>query len=214
METLHTLLGSSDRECFLMLRWNLPRFILCPLPLTLLPGTTRYLHRLIRSSWSLLSFRVNSASSYQPSWHGRCSLPHLSDPSLDSPVSLACTEKPRTGRSAPDAASAVLDRGKGSPFQTCWQSLHNAGQDTVHLFSKCMSQTRFQLGAYCDLQLLLCQAAFQCHSSQHVLVQGIFPSQLQDSALLFKLHQVPVSPFTQPAYVHTCEVLNLILPFP
>lgn len=130
---------------------------------------------------------------------GGVSLPHLSDPSLDSPVcpvSLACTEKPRTRHSAPDAASAVLDRGKGSPFLACWQSLHNAGQDTIHLFSKCMSQTRFQLGAYWDLQLLLCQAAFQCHSSQHVLVHGIFPSQLQDSALLFKLHQVRVSPFT------------------
>lgn len=54
--------------------------------------------------------------------------------------------------------------------------------------------TLVQLGVYQDLHLLFYRPVFQLGSPQHVLVHGVVPSQVQDSALLLaELCEVPIS---------------------
>lgn len=48
-----------------------------------------------------------------------------------------------------------------------------------------------------DLQVLFCKSAFQLVDTQPVLVHGVIPPQVQDLALPFELHVVPVDPSCQ-----------------
>jgi len=58
-----------------------------------------------------------------------------------------------------------------------------------------------QLGLHQAPHVLFCQAAFQLGDSQHTLVHGVVPDQVQDFALLVERNEVPVGPFLQPVKV-------------
>jgi len=60
---------------------------------------------------------------------------------------------------------------------------------------------RVQFGVHHDLQVLLCQAAFQLGGPQRLLVCEIVPPQVQHFECLTELYEVPVSPFLQPVKV-------------
>ena len=57
------------------------------------------------------------------------------------------------------------------------------------------------LGVHQKSQVFFCQALSQRGGSLHVLMHGIFPPEVQDFALCFELHEVPVSPFVHPVKV-------------
>lgn len=115
-----------------MFRWNQMFYFV---PISSNPVTRHHLAfapscqvfvQIDKISLSLLSFKVNSASFYQPSLCVRCSSSFITFLTLlrtpVCPVPFSCAEKPRTGCSAPGVASPMLDRGKVSPFLACWHS--------------------------------------------------------------------------------------------
>lgn len=79
--------------------------------------------------------------------------------------------------------------------QPAGNTLSNGAQVPINfLCGKGILSARIQLGIHQDPQVLFCQAAFQLVAPQHILAHGIFPSQLQDLALLLvKLYEVPSS---------------------
>lgn len=93
------------KKCFSRCSDGTRCFILCPFPLILLPGTTWYLRPPVRYfiqtdkiPLSPLSFRVSSASSYQPSSQGSCSSAFITFLTLHwthhHVQGLSCSEKP------------------------------------------------------------------------------------------------------------------------
>ena len=77
----------------------------------------------------------------------------------------------------------------------------NSAQDTISLL--CNKGTLLaQTGVHQDPQVLLYKDAFEPDSLQHVLVQRVVPSQVQDFPLLLvELRDVPVRPFLRPVEV-------------
>lgn len=194
------------QECFLVFRWNVLCFSLCPLPLVLSLSTTE--------QWLALSLFAPSLCIHCLRMHGPF-LPINVTPwafsfGLNNPCSLSLSSQewyfspfvffmayfwmlstvsmfsiPLWSSeldTIPGVAWTVLSEAcEGSPWPA-GSILPNASQDAVGLLcSTLLGQVPPDDPQ--DLQSLFCQAAFQLDAPKHNLVHGVFPLQVQKFAV-------------------------------
>lgn len=183
---LHCFTTLIVKNLFLTPSVNLPSYNLKPLPLvpslqallkglyfSLLWAPCKYWKAIIRTSQSLLSFRLNNRISLSLS-------SEKSAPALWSllwvcsgpiPAGLSCVEGLRAGNHIPSGISPEWNREAESPPLICWPHGFCAAQDTIYFLGyDCSFPACVQLLIHVCPQIFQCRAALNLFITQAMLI--------------------------------------------